>query len=62
MSIDYARGMLYWVDDYKDTIEWTDFDGKNHGVYDLGAHEGYHTLFGVTVFKVLVNLAIKLLI
>ena len=53
MTIDYEMDRLYWVDDYKDTINYLGLDGSGRShfaAYEQNQAAGH--LFGITLSNV----------
>ncbi len=56
LTIDYADDMLYWVDDWLDTVNRMDIETGNRYTFPVDAlrvDSGQHShLFGISVYKV----------
>ena len=54
MTIDYQRDILYWVDDYRDTIDYMHLDGTGRKWFPIHRHTSsiHSKLFGITLSQV----------
>ena len=53
MTIDYEMDRLYWVDDYRGSIHYMDFDGSGKSLLSRDVSEYHEHAYGIALSKVI---------